>query len=106
MFLISQDKTGLPSLAPMRHLGANCRPAWLIHHKIMATMAQRDPEQPLSGNVQLSEAYLGGERAGVGGRGSPHKVPIVAAVVTCGQGHPKRLKVAALAAFTREAMTP
>lgn len=104
MFLISQDKTGLSSLALMRHLGTSYRTAWLIHHKIMATMAQRDAEQPLSGNVQLDDAYLGGERPGVGGRGSPNKVPLVAAVATSDEGHPLRLKVCALAGFTREAV--
>jgi hypothetical protein len=80
IFLISQDNTGLSSLALTRHLGTSYRTAWLIQHKLMAAMAQRDAEQPLDGFVQLDEAYLGGERPGITGRGSENKVPFVAAV--------------------------
>jgi transposase-like protein len=105
IFLISQDKTGLSSLALKRQLGTSYRTAWLIHHKLMATMAQRDAQQPLSGNVQLDDAYLGGERPDVGGRGSPNKVPIVAAVSTSDAGNPLRVKISPLASFTREAIT-
>lgn len=105
IFLISQDKTGLSSLALMRQLGTSYRTAWLIHHKLMATMAERDRQQPLGGNVQLDDAYLGGERPGVGGRGSPNKVPIVAAVQTNEAGHPMRVKLSPVAGFTCEAIT-
>ncbi len=105
IFLLSQDKTGLSALALMRHLGTSYRTAWLIHQKLMKTMALRDSEQPLTGSVQVDDAYLGGERPGVGGRGSPNKVPIVAAVSTNDLGHPLRVKLNAVAAFTNEAIT-
>lgn len=105
IFLISQDKTGLSSLALMRQLGTSYRTAWLIHHKLMATMAERDGRQPLDGSVQLDDAYLGGERPGVGGRGSPNKVPIVAAVQTNDAGHPMRVKLSPVTGFTCEAIT-
>lgn len=104
IFLISQDKTGLSSLALMRQLGTSYRTAWLIQHKLMATMSQRDSEQPLMGDVQVDDAYLGGERSGVGGRGSPNKVPIVAAVATNDEGHPMRVKLSPVASFTRQAI--
>ena len=39
IFLISQDKTSLSSLALMRHLGTSYRTAWPIQHKLMAAMA-------------------------------------------------------------------
>lgn len=104
IFLISQHKTGLSSLALMRHLGTSYRTAWLIHHKVMATMARCEAEQPLTGSVQLDGAYLGGERPGKGGRGSPNKVPIVAAVQTSEAGHPMRVKISTLPAFTRSAV--
>lgn len=105
IYLISQDKTGLSSLALKRQLGTSYRTAWLIHHKLMSAMAERDGQQPLSGSVQLDDAYLGGERPGVAGRGSTNKVPIVAAVATNEAGHPLRVKLAAVAGFTREAIT-
>ena len=105
IFLISQDKTGLSSLALMRHLGVSYRSAWLIHQKLMATMAEQDALHPLDGSVQLDDAYLGGEHPGVGGRGSTNKVPIVAAVATNEAGHPLRVKVGAVSGFTREAIS-
>jgi hypothetical protein len=104
IFLVSQDKTGLSSLALMRHLGTSYRTAWLIHHKLMAAMAQFDSQSPLHGFVQLDDAYLGGERPGVGGRGSPNKVPIVAAVQTNDAGHPVRVKISPVTTFSREAI--
>lgn len=90
IYLISQDKTGWSALALMRQLGTSYRTAWLVHQKLMKAMASRDSEQLLSGLVQVDDAYLGGERPGVGGRGSPNKVPIVAAVATNDQGSPVR----------------
>ena len=105
VFLISQAKTGLSALALKRQLGTSYRTAWLIHHKLMKTMAQRDSELPLTGLVQVDDAYLGGKRPGVGGRGSPNKVPIVAAVSTDEAGHPMRVKLSCVTGFTCEAIT-
>lgn len=104
IFLISQAKTGLSSLALKRHLGTSYRTAWLIQHKLMAAMAQRDAEHPLDGFVQLDDAYLGGEQPGSTGRGSKNKVPFVAAVACNAAGHPLRIKVSPVPAFTREAI--
>ena len=75
-YLLSQAKTGMSSLALMRHLGVSYRAAWLMHHKLMATMGERDAIHQLGGHVQLDDAYLGGENAGgKPGRGSENKVP-------------------------------
>ena len=104
IFLISQDKTDLSSLALMRHLGTSYCTAWLIQHKLMAAMAQRDTEQPLDGYVQLDDACLGGKRPGSAGRGSENKVPFVAAVACNQAGRPLRIKVSSVRAFTREAI--
>lgn len=104
IFLISQDKTGLSSLALMRQLGTSYRTAWLLQHKLMAAMAQRDAQDPLGGDVQVDDAYLGGELPGVGGRGSPNKVPVVAAVETNHAGNPMRVKVSPVPTFSRKAI--
>jgi len=53
--------------------------ARLVHHKLKATMAERDAQEPIAGDVQLDDAYSGGKRPGEAGCGSPHKVHIVAA---------------------------
>ena len=105
MYLLSQAKTGLSALALMRQLGTSYRTAWLVQQKLMRTMALRDNETPLTGMVQLDDAYLGGERPGVRGRGSPNKVPIVAAVSTSDAGHPLRVKLSPIPGFTTKAIT-
>ena len=89
----------------MRHLGTSYRTAWLIHHKLMRAMAQRDSQTPLTGRVQRDDAHLGGERPGVGGRGSPNKVSFVAAVSTTHAGHPLRVKLSPISGFTTKAIT-
>lgn len=68
-------------------------------------MSERDGQTPLSGMVQLDDAYLGGERPGVGGRGSPNKVPIVGAVSTSDDGHPLFVKINQISGFTTRAIT-
>jgi len=82
IYLISQAKTGLSALALAlkRHLGVSDPTAWLIHHKRMRAMEQRDERYGLEGQVQVDDAYLGGERTGgKAGRGSENQVPFVAA---------------------------
>lgn len=62
--LISQAKTGLSALALKRHLGVSYPIAWRIHHKLMQAMAERETRYVLEGQVQVDDAYLGGERSG------------------------------------------
>ncbi|RZS58430.1 transposase-like zinc ribbon protein [Sphaerotilus mobilis] len=105
IFLLSQAKTGLSALALMRQLGTSYHTAWLIHHMVMLAMAKVDAEEPLYGQIQMDDANLGGERPGVGGRGSPNKVPVVAAVSTNSKGHPMRVKVTPVSTFSSAAIT-
>ncbi len=45
--------------------------AWLIHHKLMQAMVEREADYVLCGTVQIDDAYLGGElNDGTAGRGS------------------------------------
>lgn len=105
LYLISQAKTGLSSLALRRQLGVSYPTAWLMHHKIMDAMAQRDSTHRLHGAVQLDDAYLGGERSGgKAGRGSENKVPFVAAVSLSEEGNPLYVKLARLSGFTSQAV--
>lgn len=104
IYLIGQAKTGLSALALMRHLGTSYRTAWLVHQKVMRAMAQRDSETPLTGTVQLDDAYLGGECRGARGRGSPNKVPFVAAVSTNDAGHPMFARLSPISGFTSKAI--
>ncbi len=101
MFLLSQAKTGMSALALKRQLGVSYPTAWLMHHKILGAMAQREQEHRLEGVVQLDDAYLGGERSdGSTGRGATGKTPFVAAVSVNDQGHPLFVKLATVAAFS------
>lgn len=106
IYLVSQAKTGLSALALKRHLGVSYPTAWLIHHKLMQAMAEREDRYRLSGAVQMDDAYLGGERSGgKAGRGSENKVPFVAAVSMDDEGHPVRIKLTPVTGFTTEAVT-
>lgn len=105
IYLVSQAKTGLSALALKRGLGVSYPTAWLIHHKLMQSMATREDRYVLDGHVQLDDAYLGGERSGGKvGRGSENKVPFVAAVSFNEQGHPLRVKLTLVAGFTLKAI--
>lgn len=105
IYLVSQAKTGLSALDLMRQLGVSYPTAWLLHHKLMQVMAERDALYTLDGQVQVDDVYLGGELAGgKAGRGSENKVPFVAAVSLNTEGHPMYVKMAPVPGFTRKAI--
>ena len=63
-------------------------------------MKERDNSQPLTGVVQIDDAYYGGElHGGKRGRGSENKVPFVAAVSTNEEGHPIRMSFTVVKGF-------
>ena len=100
MHLISQSKNNVSALELTRHLGVSYPTAWLMKHKIMEVMRQRESSRRLTGRVEIDDAYLGGElRGGKPGRGSENKVPFVAAVQTTESGQP------VLACFSRRPFT-
>ena len=79
--------------------------AWLLHHKLMQVMAEREDRYVLEGKVQVDDAYLGGERSGGKvGRGSENKVPFVAAVSLSDDGRPLRARLTPVAGFTLKAI--
>jgi hypothetical protein len=105
IYLISQAKTGLSSLALKRLLGVSYPTAWSIQHKLMVAMSERDADYKLDGKVDIDDAYLGGERSGgKAGRGSENKVPFVAALSFDGAGHPFHLKLTTVPGFTSQAI--
>jgi len=105
IYLISQAKTGLSSLALKRALGVSYPTAWRMHHKLMQAMAEREEIYSLGGEVLVDDAYLGGERTGgKAGRGSENKVPFVAAVSLDDHEHPLYIKLTVVPGFTRKAI--
>jgi hypothetical protein len=106
IYLISQAKTGLSALALRRQLGVSYPTAWLIHHKLMQVMADREERYVLEGKVQVDDAYLGGKRTGgKAGRGSENKVPFVAAVSLTEENRPLRVRLTPVSGFTSRAVS-
>lgn len=106
IYLISQAKTGLSALSLRRQLGVSYPTAWLIHHKLMQAMADREERYVLEGKVQVDDAYLGGERTGGKvGRGSENKVPFVAAVSLTEDDRPVRVRLTPVTGFTLTAIS-
>ncbi len=90
MHLLTQSKNNVAALELMRHLGVCYKTAWLMKHKLMEVMREREDTRQLEGRVEIDDAYLGGERTGGKvGRGSENKVPFVAAVQTTPDGQPQ-----------------
>lgn len=105
IYLISQAKTGLSALALKRQLGVSYPTAWLIHHKLMQAMGDRESRYVLTGNIQVDDAYLGGERSGGKvGRGSENKVPFIAAISLTEAGRPLRVRLTQVPGFTLKAV--
>ncbi|MCC4609881.1 IS1595 family transposase [Xanthomonas campestris pv. zinniae] len=101
IYLVSQAKNGIAALELARQLGVCYRTAWRIKHKVMAAMADREQSRRLEGEVQIDDAYLGGERAG--GPGEPqwrNKVPFIAAV-SLQHGRPQYLRLDVVSSFRR-----
>ena len=71
-----------------RRLGIGYDAAWGLKHKLMSVMAERNAGYRLAGDVQIDDAYLGGEKAGKRGRGARNKRPFVAAVSSV-EGRPR-----------------
>ena len=82
IYLLTQSKNDIAALELARQLGVKWDTAWLIKQKLMETMRQRNECYKLKGNVQLDDAYLGGEKPGKRGRGAANKTPFVIAVET------------------------
>lgn len=104
MHLITQSKNNVSALELKRHLGVSWPTAWMMKHKIMQVMLEREAGRQLTGRVEIDDAYLGGEHhGGKPGRGSPNKVSFVAAVQTTESGAPVLMCLSARP-FTKESI--
>ena len=102
MFLLTQQKNGISALALKRHLGVSYLTPWRIKHKLLQVMKERDDQTPLSGVIEVDDADWGGERHGAKpGRGSPNKVPFIAALSCNAEGHPIGLRLGKVAGFRK-----
>src|SRR4051794_21724814 len=103
IYHLTQGKGGISSIELGRRLGARRQTAWLVKHKLMRVMAEREAAKPkLAGRVEVDDAYLGGERpGGKRGRGAAGKTPIVAAVETTADRKPRRLRLTVVKGFRK-----
>lgn len=105
IYHITQTKGGISNLELARRLGVAPNTAWKISHKLMQVMHEREAKRPLTGRVEMDDAYLGGKRKGRRGRGAAGKVPFVAAVETTDEGKPRRMKLHPVSGFTAKAIS-
>lgn len=88
-----------------RQLGTSYNSAWMIKHKLMQAMREREDSQPPRGIVELHDAYLGGETSGgKRGRGAARKTPFLAAAQVSAAGRPERLRLSPVSGFRRRAV--
>jgi ribosomal protein L37AE/L43A len=104
LHLLTQAKNNVSALELKRHLGVRYKTAWLLKHKLMQVMSEREASRQLDGRVEIDDAYLGGELpGGKSGRGSENKVSFIAAVQTSDDGHPLLVCLKKLE-FTKESI--
>ena len=103
MHLLTSAKNDISGLELARQLDVKWDTAWLMKQKLMEAMRQRNSIYKLAGDVQIDDAYLGGERPGKTGRGAEGKTPFVVAVATR-KGKPVYTQLRRIAGFTREAI--
>jgi transposase-like protein len=104
IYHLTQSKGGISSVELGRRLGVKQGTAWLVKHKLMRAMAEREAEKPKpSGRVEVDDTYLGGERSGgKRGRGAAGKTPVVAAVETTPERKPRRLRLTVVKGFRKK----
>jgi len=105
IYFITQEKNGISALELSRLLGISYNATWRVKQKLMQAMKERDDEEPLSEYVQIDDAYWGGVRRGVRGRGAKGKRPFVAAVSINEEGHPMRMRLSAVNGFKKKELT-
>ncbi len=106
MHLITSAKNDISGLELSRQLDVKWDTAWLMKQKLLETMLQRNSIYKLAGDIQIDDAYQGGEKpeiAGHSGRGARGKLPFVIAVQTR-KGQPVFTQLRPISAFCKEAV--
>ena len=74
IYLFTTTRHGVPAMELHRQLGVTYQTAWRMAHKIREYIADTDGENPLDGDVEADETYIGGKSTGgKRGRGAPNK---------------------------------
>lgn len=101
-YLMTQSKSGISQLELARQLGVSSNTGAMVYHKLAQVMMERDSKKPLSGNVEIDDAYWGGKKKGKRGRGSENKTPFLAAVEKDTDNHPIHIKLSVVSGFKKK----
>ena len=74
IYLISSTRCGISAKQLQRELGVTYKTAWRMFHKIRLLLDEKP--NPMSGEVELDETYIGGKSQGKRGRGAEGKTPV------------------------------
>ena len=75
IYLFTTTRHGVPALELQRQLGVAYPTALRMAHKIREHMSDTDGENPLGGDIEIDETYIGGKvSGGKRGRGAPNKM--------------------------------
>src|SRR5262249_41080742 len=86
-----------------RQLGVSSNTGAMVYHKLAQVMLERDGQKPLSGNVEIDDAYWGGKKkGGKRGRGSQNKTPFLAAVEKDADNRPIHIKLSVVFGFKKK----
>lgn len=81
IYLMTASRNGVSAKELERQLGVTYKCAWRMGHQIRKLLGwDSQAPKPLSGNVQIDEAYFGGHRKGPGGRGALNKTIVMAMI--------------------------
>jgi transposase-like protein/predicted RNA-binding Zn-ribbon protein involved in translation (DUF1610 family) len=80
IFFLARHKKGISALQFQKDAGiGNYQTAWTMLHKLRSALGRRTGER-LSGLVEADEAYVGGPRPGIRGRGAANKSSVAVVV--------------------------
>jgi transposase-like protein/ribosomal protein L24E len=75
IFLMASTKTGISAKQLQRELGVTYKTAWRIFKEVRKLMAE--DVNPLTGQVEVDETYIGGKHTGTRGRGAEGKTVVM-----------------------------
>ncbi len=75
IFLMASTKTGISAKQLQRELGVTYKTAWRMFKQIRKLMDENI--NPLTGKVEVDEAYIGGKHEGKRGRGAEGKTTVI-----------------------------
>lgn len=78
IYLMSSTRCGISAKHLQRVTGVTYKTAWRMFTQIRKLLNEAD--EPLSGNVEIDETYIGGKRSGKRGRGAAGKTAVLGMV--------------------------